>query len=103
MELIEGFGADGSYLLFVSVRKVESAAGIRSRDLDTLVRALPVLLAIQQLSPKGLHPPWLEAVSVYGLALWTTALAPLSFAFVAVFPQFRSNRGSELGAYDDGC
>ena len=57
-----------------------SAASIRSRDLGTLVRALPVLLAIQQLSPKGLHPPWLEAVSVYAFALWTSALVPPSFA-----------------------
>ena len=35
MELIEGFGADGSYLLPVKVRKVESAAGIRLRNLGT--------------------------------------------------------------------
>ena len=57
MELIEGFGADGSYLLFVSVRKVEFAAGIRSRDLGTPLRVLPVLLAIQQLSPRDLPLP----------------------------------------------
>ena len=68
MELIEGFGADGSYLLFVSVRKVESAAGIRSRDLGTPLRALPVLLAIQQLSPRGLHSPWLDAACHYTLS-----------------------------------
>ena len=70
MELIEGFGADGSYLLFVSVRKVEFAAGIRSRDLGTPLRALPVLLAIQQLSPRGLHPPWLEAACHYTGTEW---------------------------------
>ena len=64
----------------MKIRKVGSAASIRSRDLGTLVRALPVLLAIQQLSPKGLHPPWLEAVSVYALAIWTTTLVPPSFA-----------------------
>ena len=57
-----------------------SAASIRSRDLGTLVRALPVFLTIHQLSPKGLHPPWLEAVSVYALAIWTTTLVPPSFA-----------------------
>ena len=61
-ELIEGVGEDDNYRLFVKVRKVRSAASIRSRNLGTLVRALPVSLAIQPLSPKGLHPPWLEAV-----------------------------------------
>ena len=41
MELIEGFGSDGSYRLLVS----------------TPLRVLPVLLAIQQLSPRGLPLP----------------------------------------------
>ena len=67
MELIEGFGSDDSYHLFVKVRKVGSAASIRSQNLGTPLRVLPVLLAIQQLSLKGLHSPWLDAASHYTL------------------------------------
>ena len=75
-ELIEGVGEDDNYRLFVKVRKVRSAASIRSRDLGTRLRVLPVLLAVRQLSPAGLHSPWLDAVCQYTLSRFGPQLRP---------------------------
>ena len=95
-ELIEGVGEDDNYRLFVKVRKVRSAASIRSRDLGTRLRVPPVLLAVRQLSPAGLHSPWLDAVCQYTLSRFGPQRRPPFLPSDPAVPAFLPAFGDRL-------
>ena len=95
-ELIEGVGEDDNYRLFVKVRKVRSAASIRSRDLGTRLRVPPVLLAVRQLSPAGLHSPWLDAVCQYTLSRFGPQRRPPFLPNDPALPAFLPACGDQL-------